>query len=114
MTRAAEVRIVRQGKLTQFDRRTRGYLDTYTLGRLTKGGAEGVIVMGAADGTAVALKMLDGSARATSLVALQLLASVGAISVEDADRVGTLTTEKVLGGGLPVGVIRVSKLVRGE
>ena len=84
------------------------------LGLLTKGGAEGVIVMGAADGTAVALKMLDGSARATSLVALQLLASVGAISVEDADRVGTLTTEKVLGGGLPVGVIRVSKLVRGE
>ena len=84
------------------------------LGLLTKGGAEGVIVMGAADGTAVALKMLDGSARATSLVALQLLASVGAISVEDADRVGTLTTEKVLGGGLPVGVIRVSELVRGE
>ena len=84
------------------------------LGLITKGGAEGVIVMGAADGTAVALKMLDGSARATSLVALQLLASVGAISVEDADRVGTLTTEKVLGGGLPVGVIRVSELVRGE
>ena len=84
------------------------------LGLLTKGGAEGVIVMGAADGTAVALKMLDGSARATSLVALQLLASVGAISVEDADRVGTLTTEKVLGGGLPVGVIRVSELVLGR
>ncbi len=84
------------------------------LGLLTKGGAEGVIVMGAPDGTAVALKMLDGSARATSLVALELLASVGAISVEDADRVGTLTTEKVLGGGLPVGEIRVSELVRGE
>ena len=84
------------------------------LGLLTKGGAEGVIVMGAADGTAVALKMLDGSARATALVALGLLASVGAISVEDADRVGALTTEKVLGGGLPVGDIRVSERVRGE
>ena len=83
------------------------------LGLLSKGGAEGVIVMGAADGTAVALKMLDGSARATSLVALELLASVGAISVQDADRIGTMTTEKVLGGGLPVGDIRVSKLVRG-
>lgn len=82
------------------------------LGLLTKGGAEGVIVMGAADGTAVALKMLDGSARATTLVALALLASVGAISIEDADRVGALTTEKVLGGGLPVGVIRVSRSVR--
>ncbi|MHC5796813.1 asparaginase [Lacisediminihabitans sp. FW035] len=83
------------------------------LGLLTKGGAEGVIVMGAPDGTAVALKMLDGSARATSLVALGLLASVGAVSWDDADRVGALTTEKVLGGGLPVGDIRVSGVVRG-
>jgi L-asparaginase II len=84
------------------------------LGLLVKGGAEGVIVMASPDGTAVALKMLDGSARATSLVALGLLASVGAIPVEDADRVGALTTEKVLGAGLPVGDIRVSGLVRGE
>lgn len=83
------------------------------LGLLTKGGAEGVIVMAAPDGTAVALKMLDGSARATSLVALGLLASVGTISQEEADRVGALTTEKVVGGGLPVGDIRVSELVRG-
>ena len=84
------------------------------LGLLVKGGAEGVIVMAAPNGTAVALKMLDGSARATSLVALGLLASVGAITMEDFDRVGALTTEKVLGGGLPVGDIRVSELVRGE
>lgn len=83
------------------------------LGLITKGGAEGVIVMGTPDGTAVALKMLDGSARATSLVALALLASVGAISVADADLVGALTTEKVLGAGVPVGVIRVSDEVRG-
>ncbi|MFM9919880.1 asparaginase [Lacisediminihabitans sp. H27-G8] len=83
------------------------------LGLLTKGGAEGVIVIGTPDGTAVALKMLDGSARATSAVALGMLASVGAISLEDADRVGALTTEKVLGGGLPVGTIRVSEVVRG-
>ncbi len=83
------------------------------LGLIAKGGAEGVIVMGSSDGTAVALKMLDGSARATSLVALALLASVGAVSVGDADRLGELTTEKVLGGGLPVGDIRVSDLVRG-
>ena len=83
------------------------------LGLLTKGGAEGVIVMAAPDGTAVALKMLDGSARATSLVALGLLASVGAIPEDEADLVGAMTTEKVLGGGLPVGDIRVSELVRG-
>ena len=87
---------------------------TEQLGLLVKGGAEGVIVMGAPDGTAVALKMLDGSARATSLVALGLLASVGAITVQDSDRVGALATEKVLGGGLPVGDIRLSELVRGE
>lgn len=84
------------------------------LGLLAKGGAEGVIVMGAPDGSAVALKMSDGSARATSLVALGLLASVGAIAMEQADRVGELVTEKVLGGGLPVGDIRVSELVRGR
>ena len=84
------------------------------LGLLVKGGAEGVIVMAAPNGTAVALKMLDGSARATSLVALGLLASVGAITIEDSDRVGALATEKVLGGGRPVGDIRVSELVRGE
>ena len=81
------------------------------LGLLTKGGAEGVIVMGAPDGTAVALKMIDGSARATSLVGLALLASVGAITAEQAERVGELATEKVLGRGEPVGRIRVSDRV---
>jgi L-asparaginase II len=81
------------------------------LGLIAKGGAEGVIVMGAPDGTAVALKMIDGSARATSLVALALLGSVGAISPAEAERVGTLVTEKVLGGGEVVGSIRPSALV---
>ena len=78
------------------------------LGLVSKGGAEGVIVMATADGTAVALKMLDGSSRATTLVALQLLASVDAISRSDADRVSELTTERALGGGVPVGQIRAS------
>jgi L-asparaginase II len=78
------------------------------LGLIAKGGAEGVIVMGAPDGTAVALKMIDGSARATSLVALALLGSVGAISPAEAERVGTLVTEQVLGGGEVVGSIRPS------
>ncbi|CAN5258347.1 asparaginase [soil metagenome] len=82
------------------------------LGLVAKGGAEGVLVIAAADGTAVALKMLDGSARATSLVALHLLASVGAISEADAQRVGALTTPRVTGGGREVGRIRVSEAVR--
>ena len=78
------------------------------LGLLAKGGAEGVIVMATPDGTAVALKMIDGSPRATTLVALQLLASVGAVPQAEADRVSQLTTERVLGGGVPVGEIRAS------
>lgn len=78
------------------------------LGLICKGGAEGVMAMGAADGTAVALKSLDGSHRATTLVALELLAQAGAISPVEADRVSELVTEKVLGGGIPVGAIRVA------
>ncbi len=73
------------------------------LGLVCKGGAEGVIAMGAADGTAVALKSLDGSHRITTLVALTLLAEAGAIPQADAERVSDLTTEKVLGGGVTVG-----------
>ncbi|MET0806500.1 MAG: asparaginase [Lacisediminihabitans sp.] len=76
------------------------------LGLLAKGGAEGVIVMASPDGTALALKMIDGSPRATTLVALHLLAAAGVISPAEADRVADLTTERVLGGGAPVGDIR--------
>jgi L-asparaginase II len=78
------------------------------LGILAKGGAEGVIAMATQDGTAVAVKILDGSARATTLVALELLAQHGAIDRADADRVMALTVEPVLGGGVPVGRLRVS------
>lgn len=78
------------------------------LGLICKGGAEGVIAMGSADGTAVAMKSLDGSHRITSLVALELLARAGAISRADADRVSALVTERVLGGGVPVGRINVA------
>jgi L-asparaginase II len=81
------------------------------LGLLTKGGAEGVLVMAAPDGTAVALKMLDGSPRATGLVALALLASVGAVDSDRADEVAAEITERVLGGGAPVGELRVSSSV---
>lgn len=78
------------------------------LGLVCKGGAEGVMVIAAADGTAVALKVLDGAQRATTLIALELMAQAGAIPRADADRVIALTTEKVLGGGRPVGAIRVA------
>lgn len=78
------------------------------LGIISKGGAEGVMAMGVADGTAVALKSLDGSHRITSLVALDFLARAGAVSRAESDRVSGLVTEKVLGGGVPVGAIRVA------
>jgi L-asparaginase II len=78
------------------------------LGLLAKGGAEGVIAMGAPDGTAVAVKILDGSPRVTTLVALELLAQQGTIGRTDADRVIRMTVEPVLGRGVPVGELRVS------
>lgn len=50
------------------------------LGVFAKGGAEGVIVMATRTGYAVALKCLDGSSRATGLVALRLLEKAGAFA----------------------------------
>lgn len=73
---------------------------------IIKRGAEGVLVAAAPDGTAVAVKILDGSGRAALAVALRLLAEVGAV---DAGRAHDLTgrcTEPVLGGGIPVGELR--------
>ncbi len=74
------------------------------LGLLAKNGAEGVFVAGTAAGTAVALKMIDGSTRASIPVALSLLGEyldpdVVALVLAD-------TTERVLGGGVPVGELR--------
>ncbi len=50
------------------------------LGVFAKGGAEGVIVMATKSGHAVAVKCLDGSSRATSLIALTLLEKAGAFA----------------------------------
>ena len=79
-----------------------------TLGVFAKGGAEGVMVMVAPNGATVALKMLDGNGRAATIVAATLLARAGALT--DAD-VATLTEAlplSVLGGGQPVGAVRVA------
>lgn len=76
------------------------------LGVVAKGGAEGVMIMVTPDGTSVAVKILDGSMRAATLVALELLVSVGAIERAGADEVLDATLERVLGGGTPVGAIR--------
>ena len=78
------------------------------LGVFAKLGAEGVMVMAAADGTTVALKMLDGSLRAASIVALRLLVDAGAIAPADVDALAPELDLAVLGGGVPVGSIRVA------
>ncbi|MDN4615191.1 asparaginase [Leifsonia sp. F6_8S_P_1B] len=71
-------------------------------------GAEGVMVMAAPDGTTVALKMLDGSLRAASVVGLSLLADAGAIDRAAVEAVLPELDLAVLGGGQPVGAIRAA------
>ncbi|MBF4625318.1 asparaginase [Clavibacter sp. VKM Ac-2872] len=83
------------------------------LGLFAKGGAEGIMIMTAPDGTTVASKTLDGSLRASTIVALELLAEAGAISRDDVERVRPELDLQVLGGGVPVGEIRVSPTLIG-
>ncbi|MGA1838671.1 asparaginase [Herbiconiux sp. 11R-BC] len=78
------------------------------LGVLAKFGADGVMVLVAPDGTTVTLKMLDGSLRPATLVALTLLARHSAL---DAAAVAEVVSEldlTVWGRGEPVGAVTVS------
>nr|WP_182490105.1 asparaginase [Microcella alkalica] len=78
------------------------------LGVLAKIGAEGLVVIGSPSGAAVAVKVLDGSMRATTPVALALLLAEGLV---DPDAVAELLddiAEPVLGGEEPVGALRVT------
>lgn len=70
-------------------------------GALAKGGAEGVIGVAAPDGSAVSMKIIDGSPRATTLIALRVLEALGL----DITNAGSLTNLPVLGGGIRVGEI---------
>jgi L-asparaginase II len=78
------------------------------LGVFAKGGAEGVMVMSAPDGTTVTLKILDGSLRAASIVALSLLADAGSLERSAVDAIRPQLDLAVLGRGVPVGSIRAS------
>ncbi len=73
-------------------------------GLLAKDGAEGVYAAALPDGGAVALKVEDGTSRARAAVLVAGLRRLGA-SGEVLDR---LATEPVLGGGRPVGEVRVA------
>jgi len=70
-------------------------------GALAKDGAEGVYAVALADGSAVALKIEDGSARARMPVLVAALRVLGV----DAD-LGALAELPVLGGGVRVGEVR--------
>jgi len=75
-------------------------------GLVAKDGAEGVYAAALPDGTAVALKISDGSQRARPAVMVAALRRIG-VDTSAAERDG-LHEVAVLGGGEPVGVIRVS------
>lgn len=73
------------------------------LGCYAKAGADGVMTMAAADGTTVAVKVLDGSIPAARVAAVALLARVGAIDEQAAREAIPETDTAILGGGVPVG-----------
>ena len=76
------------------------------LGVFAKTGAEGVLVMAAPEGTTVALKVLDGSARAATVVALTLLVRAGALPAAQVAQVLGSLPLTIQGGGKDVGAIR--------
>ena len=78
-----------------------------TLGGIAKIGAEGLVVIGTPEGVAVAVKILDGSMRATSLVALAALEKTGAISREQATTLSQRMAHPVTGGEAIIGGLEV-------
>jgi L-asparaginase II len=73
-------------------------------GLLLKGGAEGVDAFALPDGSAAALKIEDGNARARTPVTVAILTALGAQPPAD------LASTVVKGGGHPVGEIRPARL----
>lgn len=86
-----------------------GRQDTIAIERLgvfAKGGAEGVMIMVAPNGATVALKVIDGSGRATTAIALALLERVGALPAADVAQTMSQLPLTITGGGQDVGLIR--------
>ncbi|BCT77506.1 asparaginase [Sinomonas cyclohexanicum] len=81
------------------------------LGVLAKVGAEGLVVLATPQGATAAVKVLDGNVRATTLVALTMLAAADAVDVADVARVLERVVEPVMGGGRQVGRIRLGRAV---
>jgi L-asparaginase II len=79
-------------------------LMTSVPGLLLKAGAEGVNAFALPDGTAAAIKIDDGNARARTPVTVALLGMLGVRAPDE------LAVAEVHGGGRPVGVIRAARL----
>jgi len=79
-----------------------------TLGGIAKIGAEGLVVIGLPSGVGVAVKILDGSMRATTPVALELLAATGQLAADTVAALRAELEEPVRGGSDTVGGLRVT------
>jgi len=75
-------------------------------GLLVKGGAEGVHCAALPDGTAVAIKVADGAARARMPLLTATLRRLG-LDSDGSGALDLLAREPVLGGGHPVGVVEL-------
>lgn len=78
------------------------------LGGIAKIGAEGLVVIALPSGVAVAVKILDGSMRATTPVALEALLRAGALDADTARDLIAHTSEKVFGGTEELGGLVVT------
>lgn len=77
------------------------------IGGIAKIGAEGLVVIGTPDGVSVAVKILDGSMRATTPVALEALRLVGAITPDQCDEILAVVAEPVTAGNRVIGGLEV-------
>jgi L-asparaginase II len=87
-----------------------GHANTLTidaLGGVAKIGAEGLVVIGLPGKATVAVKILDGSMRATTPFALSLLKKVGAVDDTVADHLIEQTSTKVYGGPAATGGLSI-------
>lgn len=109
--RASAARVVEAVRRDPWTVHGHGQTNTVVLERLgtfAKGGAEGVMVMVAPTGHAVALKILDGSERAATAVALELLVAHSALDQQKVSEIRAITDPPVMGGSEPVGELQVS------
>jgi hypothetical protein len=67
--------------------------------------------MATAQGVSVAVKILDGNIRATSLIGLTMLAAAGAVDIPGVSSVLERVVSPVMGGSQAVGRIRLGQAV---